>query len=173
MFLVQAIYYEGHNSTLSKTETNTSATVDLLSSYALEAVQSKSEHGCDRRWKLEKYFPQRNCSLRPRKILVSMLPRDMVEPGAGSLWNTWSESASRLQERKFQVGIGASWRFLTYSWPLLEWVGATGSNRRVLRELEPVQVRLRKVDHVSSWDEDDCEIVSSVFGAHHAVRGWF
>ena len=86
----------------------------------------------------------------PEKFLVSVLPRDMVEPGAVLSGTTRSESASRLQDRKFQVGIGASWRFLAYSWPLLEWVGATRSNRRVLRESEPVQVRLRKVDHVSS-----------------------
>ena len=81
---------------------------------------------------------------------MSVLPLEMVEPGAVLSANTRSESASRLQDRTFQVGSGASWRFLAYSWPLLEWVGATGSNRRVLRESEPVQVRLRKVDHVPS-----------------------
>ena len=81
---------------------------------------------------------------------MSVIDLGMVEPGAVLSGNTRSESASRLQDRKFQVGIGASWRFLAYSWPLLEWVGATGSNRRVLRQSEPVQVRLRKVDHVAS-----------------------
>ena len=50
------------------------------------------------------------------------------------------------QKSKSKVVFGVSWVPLQCSWALLGWVGGAGDAHRVLRESEPANLRLRKVD---------------------------